>query len=104
MDLFERRYQDGYDVPGDTRYEVWLDMYHHGPDHELSRALFSPSSPESLSPTNSDNEQGSQALGEHSSLVPDDDIVSNEVPVPVKKFAHILKIPTPVAAKKGVKT
>ncbi len=101
MDLFEKRYKEGYDVPGDTRYEAWLDMYHHGPDHELSRVLFSPSSPESLSPTNSDNEQGSQALGEHS---PDDDIVSDEVPVPVKKFAHILKIPTPVAAKKGVKT
>ncbi len=45
MDRLEKRYLEGHDVPGDTRYEAWLDMYHHGHDHELSRVLFSPSSP-----------------------------------------------------------
>ncbi len=102
--LFEERYQEGC-ITGDARYETWLDVYHHGTDHELSRVLFTPSSPESLS-ANSDDELGSATHKEYSSPVPDDEIKSPEVPVPVAKgkLERILKIPTPVAGKIGVKT
>ena len=35
MDLFQRRYEEGYDIPGDLRYEAWLEMYR--PDLSISR-------------------------------------------------------------------
>ncbi len=39
---FQRRYEEGYDIPGDSRYEAWLEIYH--PDNSLSGELF-PHSP-----------------------------------------------------------
>ena len=32
MALFQRRYEEGYDVPGDDVYEEWVQMYH--PEHQ----------------------------------------------------------------------
>ena len=36
MDLFQRWYEEEYDIPGNLRYEAWLEMYH--PDLSISRA------------------------------------------------------------------
>ena len=36
MDFFQRRYKEEYDIPGDLRYEAWLEMYH--PNLSINRA------------------------------------------------------------------
>ena len=88
INLFQRRYEEAYDIPGDSRYEMWLEMCHR--DVSVSRELF----PQSMqSPHETDAEahemDGNQPV---------------EIPVKKAKLGHILKVPAPLGAQKSHET
>ena len=93
INLFQRRYEEGYDIPGDSRYEAWLEMCH--PDVSVSRKLF-PQSMQSPHKMNAEETDAEAHEMDGNQLV--------EIPVQKAKLGHILKVPAPPGAQKSHET
>ena len=93
MDLFQRRYEEEYDISGNLRYEAWLEMCH--PDVSVSRELF-PQSMQSLHETDAEETDAEAHEMDGNQPV--------ELPVKNAKLGHILKVPAPPGAQKSHET